>query len=35
MEIIMYDHIGIKVANLDASIDFYTAVLAPLDYVLC
>ena len=31
----MYDHIGIKVANLDTSIDFYTAVLAPLDYVLC
>ncbi|MEO6780624.1 MAG: VOC family protein [Bradyrhizobium sp.] len=31
----MYDHIGIKVANLDASIDFYTAVLAPLGYVLC
>ena len=35
MEIIMYDHIGIKVANLDASIDFYTAVLAPLGFVLC
>jgi catechol 2,3-dioxygenase-like lactoylglutathione lyase family enzyme len=35
MEIIMYDHIGIKVANLDASIDFYTAVLAPLGCVLC
>ena len=31
----MYDHIGIKVANLDASIDFYTAVLAPLGCVLC
>ena len=31
----MYDHIGIKVANLDASIDFYTAVLAPLGHVLC
>jgi catechol 2,3-dioxygenase-like lactoylglutathione lyase family enzyme len=31
----MYDHIGIKVGNLDASIDFYSAVLAPLGYVLC
>ena len=31
----MYDHIGIKVANLDASIRFYTAALAPLGYVLC
>ncbi len=31
----MYDHIGIKVGNLDASVDFYTAVLAPLGYVPC
>src|SRR5260221_3452562 len=35
MEIIMYDHIGIKVGNLDASVRFYTAALAPLGYVLC
>jgi catechol 2,3-dioxygenase-like lactoylglutathione lyase family enzyme len=31
----MYDHIGLKVGNLDASVSFYTAVLAPLGYVLC
>ena len=31
----MYDHIGIRVANLDASIRFYVAALAPLGYVLC
>jgi len=31
----MYDHIGIKVANLDASVRFYGAALAPLGYVLC
>ena len=31
----MYDHIGLKVSNLDASTRFYTAVLAPLGYVLC
>src|SRR6202035_6143926 len=35
MEIIMYDHIGLKVRNLDASVRFYTAALAPLGYVLC
>jgi catechol 2,3-dioxygenase-like lactoylglutathione lyase family enzyme len=35
MEITMYDHIGIKVGNLDASVAFYTAALAPLGYVLC
>ena len=29
-EIIMYDHIGMKVGNLDASVRFYSAVLAPL-----
>ena len=26
----MYDHIGLRVANLDAATRFYTAVLAPL-----
>ena len=31
----MYDHIGLKVRNLDASIKFYTAALAPLGHVLC
>ena len=31
----MYDHIGIKVGNLYASVRFYTAALAPLGYVLC
>jgi catechol 2,3-dioxygenase-like lactoylglutathione lyase family enzyme len=34
-EIIMYDHIGLKVGNLDASVRFYTAALAPLGYGLC
>ncbi|HVK75334.1 MAG TPA: VOC family protein [Kofleriaceae bacterium] len=31
----MYDHIGIKVKDLEASVRFYTAALAPLGYVLC
>lgn len=31
----MYDHIGLKVSDLDTSIRFYTAALAPLGYVLC
>jgi catechol 2,3-dioxygenase-like lactoylglutathione lyase family enzyme len=31
----MYDHLGLKVANLDASVRFYTAALKPLGYVLC
>ena len=26
----MYDHIGLKVGDLDASVRFYTAALAPL-----
>ncbi len=28
----MYDHIGLKVGDLDASVRFYTAALAPLGY---
>jgi catechol 2,3-dioxygenase-like lactoylglutathione lyase family enzyme len=35
LEITMYDHLGLKVKNLDASVRFYTAALAPLGYVLC
>jgi catechol 2,3-dioxygenase-like lactoylglutathione lyase family enzyme len=31
----MYDHIGLKVSDLGASIRFYTAALAPLGHVLC
>ena len=31
----MYDHVGIRVNNLDASIRFYMAALAPLGYILC
>ena len=31
----MYDHIGLKVGNLDASVRFYTAALKPLGYVEC
>ena len=31
----MYDHIGLRVADLDASVRFYTAVLAPLGFELC
>lgn len=30
----MYDHIGLKVKDLDASARFYQAILAPLGYVL-
>lgn len=31
----MYDHIGLKVNDLDASVRFYTAALGGLGYVLC
>ena len=30
----MYDHIGLKVRDLDASARFYTSALAPLGFVL-
>ena len=30
----MYDHIGLKVKDLDASVRFYAAALAPLGHVL-
>jgi catechol 2,3-dioxygenase-like lactoylglutathione lyase family enzyme len=35
LEIIMYDHIGLKVSDLDASVRFYSAALTPLGYGLC
>jgi catechol 2,3-dioxygenase-like lactoylglutathione lyase family enzyme len=31
----MFDHVGLKVQDIGASVRFYTAVLAPLSYVLC
>ena len=31
----MYDHIGLRVKNLDASVGFYRAALSPLGHVLC
>ena len=31
----MYDHVGLRVGDLDASVRFYTAALAPLGYILC
>jgi catechol 2,3-dioxygenase-like lactoylglutathione lyase family enzyme len=34
-EIVMYDHIGLKVRDLDASVRFYSAALAPLGFELC
>jgi catechol 2,3-dioxygenase-like lactoylglutathione lyase family enzyme len=30
----MYDHIGLKVKDLDAAVSFYRAALEPLDYIL-
>ncbi|HSD42874.1 MAG TPA: VOC family protein [Burkholderiales bacterium] len=31
----MYDHIGLKVRDLDAAVRFYRAALEPLGYALC
>jgi len=31
----MYDHLGLKVRDLAASVAFYQAVLRPLGYALC
>jgi catechol 2,3-dioxygenase-like lactoylglutathione lyase family enzyme len=31
----MYDHVGLKVKDLEKSVRFYTAALAPLGCVLC
>jgi catechol 2,3-dioxygenase-like lactoylglutathione lyase family enzyme len=35
METSMYDHIGLHVTNLDASVRFYEAALAALGHGLC
>jgi predicted lactoylglutathione lyase len=34
-EIVMYDHIGLHVKDLGASVRFYEQALAPLGHVLC
>jgi catechol 2,3-dioxygenase-like lactoylglutathione lyase family enzyme len=31
----MYDHVGLKVRDIDAAVRFYTGALAPLGHVLC
>jgi len=31
----MYDHVGLKVKDLSASVRFYKTLLAPLGHVLC
>lgn len=31
----MYDHIGLKVSEIEKSVRFYAAVLTPLGHVLC
>lgn len=31
----MYDHIGLKVKDLDASVRFYSSALSALGYVVC
>jgi catechol 2,3-dioxygenase-like lactoylglutathione lyase family enzyme len=35
MEIIMYDHIGLRVSDLQASLRFYVATLATLGLTVC
>jgi catechol 2,3-dioxygenase-like lactoylglutathione lyase family enzyme len=35
METTMYDHVGLRVRDLETSVKFYVAALAPLGYVLC
>src|SRR4051812_49871523 len=34
-EVAMYDHIGLKVKDADASVRFYESALKPFGYVLC
>jgi catechol 2,3-dioxygenase-like lactoylglutathione lyase family enzyme len=34
-EVTVFDHIGLQVKDLAASVKFYTAALAPLGFVLC
>jgi catechol 2,3-dioxygenase-like lactoylglutathione lyase family enzyme len=34
LEDAMYDHVGLKVRNLEASVNFYVEALAPLGHVL-
>jgi catechol 2,3-dioxygenase-like lactoylglutathione lyase family enzyme len=31
----MYDHVGLKVKDIETGVRFYTAALAPLGHVLC
>ena len=31
----MYDHVGLKVKDLNASVRFYESALAPLGHVVC
>jgi catechol 2,3-dioxygenase-like lactoylglutathione lyase family enzyme len=34
-EVVMYDHIGLRVKDMDSSVRFYTAALGALGHVLC
>lgn len=34
-EVVMYDHVGLTVKDIEASVRFYQAALAPLGYALC